>query len=54
MKENILFALGFVGIFAAIAAVENCPIQAVWVLGIGFGIVCLGALCHAVGSIFLD
>ena len=52
--KSILFLLVFVGLFAAIAAIENCPIQAAWVLGIGFGIVCLGALCHAVGSIFLD
>lgn len=54
MKEKILFVLGFTGLFAAIAAVENCPMGAIWVLGIGFGILCLGALCHAVGSIFLD
>ena len=54
MKENILFVLGFIGLFAAIAAAENYPVESVWVLGIGFGIVYLGALCHAVGSIFLD
>lgn len=54
MKEKILFVLGFVGLFAAIAAVENCPMESAWVLGIGIGIVCFGALCHAVGSIFLD
>ena len=54
MKENILFILGFVGIFAAMAAIENYPVESAWVLGIGFGILCLGTLCHAVGSIFLD
>lgn len=54
MKEKIFFILGFVGLFAAIAAVENCSMEAAWVFGIGFGIICLGVLCHAIGSIFLD
>ena len=54
MKENILFILGFVGLFAAMAAIENYPVESAWVLGIGFGILCLGTLCHTVGSIFMD
>ena len=54
MKENILFILGFVGFFAGMAAIENYPIESAWVLGIGFGVLCLGSLCHAVGSLFLD
>jgi hypothetical protein len=54
MKENILFVLGFVGLFAAMAAIENYPVESAWVLGIGFGVVLLGTVCHAVGSIFLD
>jgi hypothetical protein len=54
MKENILFILGFVGLFAAMAAIENYPVESAWVLGIGFGVVLLGTVCHAVGSIFLD
>lgn len=52
--KSILFLLVFVGLFAGMAAIENCPTQSAWVLGIGFGIFCLGALCHTVGSIFLD
>ena len=54
MKENILFVLGFVGLFAAMATIENYPVESAWVLGIGLGVLCLGALCHAVGSLFLD
>ena len=54
MKENILFVLGFVGLFAAMGAVQNFTVESAWVLGIGFGILCLGAVCYAVGSIFLD
>lgn len=54
MKENILFVLGFVGLFAAMAAIENYPVESAWVLGIGVGTLCLGCLCHMVGSIFLD
>ena len=54
MKENILFILGFVGLFAAMAAIENYPVESAWALGIGIGILCLGTLCHAAGSIFLD
>ena len=54
MKENILFILGFVGLFAAMTAIENYPVESAWVLGIGFGVVLLGTVCHAVGSIFLD
>ena len=54
MKENILFILGFIGIFAMMATVEGYPVESAWVLGIGLGALCLGALCHAVGSIFLD
>ena len=52
MKENILFILGFVGLFAAMAAIENYPAESGWVLGIGFGILFLVTLCHTVGSIF--
>lgn len=54
MKENILFILGFVGLFASMAAIENYPVESAWVLGIGFGLLCLGCLCHMVGSLFLD
>lgn len=54
MKENFLFILGFAGLFAAMTAIENYPVESAWVLGIGFGILCLGTLCHAVGSLFLD
>lgn len=52
--KSILFILALVGIFAAMAAVENYPVQSAWVLGFGFGILCIGALCHTVGSLFLD
>ena len=54
MKESILFILGAAGLFAIFGAVQNYTIECAWVFGIGFGIFCLGALCYAVGSLFLD
>ena len=54
MKENILFVLGFAGLFAAIAAVENCAADSTMVISIGIGFLCIAVIWYAVGSIFLD